>query len=72
MSKKNITLIFYKHLPNKYPREIEEKLLVKFQEQVSDVTKNKLYDPSMPIPFANLEISKGNRKRHGISKSKLA
>lgn len=59
------------YIDDKTPTATEEKLLHAFVNQVSDTTKKNLVDPLLPIPFANLELEKGNRKRHGISKSKL-
>lgn len=63
--------LFVHYIDDKTPPATEENLLHVFVKQVSDKTKNKLVDPLLPIPFANLELEKGNRKRHGISKSKL-
>ncbi|GAB1447188.1 hypothetical protein MASR2M44_01790 [Bacteroidota bacterium] len=63
--------LFVHYIDDKTPNTTEEKLLHAFVKQVSDKTKKNLFDPILPIPFANLELEKGNRKRHGISKSKL-
>jgi hypothetical protein len=51
--------------------EIAEGLLIKtFINGVSDATRSGLLDPKRPFPFANLAYPKGNRKKHGIGKSK--
>ena len=42
-----------------------------FVNQISKSTIQNIFDPNLPIPFANLELERGNRKKHGISKSKL-
>jgi hypothetical protein len=68
---KILSQLFIHYIDDKTPASTEEKLLHAFVEQVSDKTKKDLVDPLLPIPFANLELEKGNRKRHGISKSKL-
>lgn len=64
--------LFVHYIPNPSPRVTEEKLLHKFIEQVSEKTRKELFNSTLPIPFANLELEKGNRKLHGISKSKLS
>lgn len=46
--------------------EIENQLLKTFKNQVSEDTKNILYDRSNPLPFGNLEHPKGNYKKHGF------
>ena len=45
---------------------VEQEMLGVFQRSVSGSTRAVLHDPQMPIPFANLESRKGERKRHGI------
>lgn len=68
---KILNQLYVHYIDDKTPAETEEKLLHAFVKQVSDTTKKNLIDPLLPIPFANLELEKGNRKQHGISKSKL-
>lgn len=68
---KILNQLFVHYIDDKTPPATEEKLLHAFVKQVSDETKKNLVDQLLPIPFANLELEKGNRKRHGISKSKL-
>ncbi|HQQ44361.1 MAG TPA: hypothetical protein PLT24_05645 [Bacillota bacterium] len=53
------------------PELIEQELLFRFTQGVSAESKNKLIDSSNPIPFANLEYPRGNRKKHGITRSKI-
>jgi len=53
------------------PEETESMLIQTFVDGVSSDTKQKLRDPKHPFPFANLEYPKGNRKVHGIARSKV-
>jgi hypothetical protein len=46
--------------------DVETALLRVFVAGVSDDARRLLHDPTRPIPFANLEITKGERKMHGI------
>ncbi len=68
---KILNQLFVHYIDDKTPTATEEILLHAFTKQVSEKTKKNLLDPLLPIPFANLELERGNRKRHGISKSKL-
>lgn len=63
--------LFVHYFPDETPTQTEENLLRAFVRQVSSQTLGNLKDRSLPIPFANLELEKGNRKNHGITKSKL-
>ena len=63
--------LFIHYFPDNTPTQTEENLLRTFVSQVSKQTLEKFRDKNLPIPFANLELEKGNRKKHGISKSKL-
>jgi hypothetical protein len=63
--------LFVHYFPDNTPTQTEENLLRTFVRQVSRQTLENLRDKNLPIPFANLELEKGNRKNHGISKSKL-
>jgi len=63
--------LFVHYFPDNTPTQTEENLLRTFVSQVSEQTLENLRDKNVPIPFANLELEKGNRKNHGISKSKL-
>jgi hypothetical protein len=49
------------------PLEAEHEMLGAFQAEVSSSSRAALQDPDLPIPFANLEWAKGQRKRHGIT-----
>ncbi len=53
------------------PRRIEGNLMEFFIRDVSKTTLSRLRDAKRPFPFANLEYPKGNRKLHGIGKSRL-
>lgn len=50
-----------------HPAQAEEAMLRTFAKHTSEAAVNGLHDPSMPIPFANLELTRGERKRHGIT-----
>jgi hypothetical protein len=49
------------------PATAEHRMLERFQTGVSADERPLLHDPTMPIPFANLEWAKGQRQRHGIT-----
>jgi len=49
------------------PANAENEMLRAFVEGVSQQSRSTLHDPSLPIPFANLEWPKGTRKKHGIT-----
>jgi hypothetical protein len=53
------------------PHEKEDALMKIFIDSVSKKTLAILRDPYHPFPFANLEDANGNRKRHGLGKTKL-
>lgn len=48
------------------PEKDERAALREFIGRVSEPVRTALYDPSLPLPFANLELPKGRRKSHGI------
>ena len=64
--------LFVHYIPSQHAGDTEKKIMRSFISQVSEQTKENLFDSTLPIPFANLELEQGNRKNHGISKSKLA
>lgn len=49
----------------------EDELMELFIDNISSDTLQMLRDPDHPFPFANLEYPRGNRKLHGIWKSKF-
>lgn len=53
------------------PLGIEKKLLEGFIANVSSKALSMHGDPSVPLPFANLELDKSTRKKHGITKCTL-
>jgi hypothetical protein len=63
--------LFVHYIPCQHPQDKEKKIMRQFVSHVSESTLEKLYDPNLPLPFANLELERGYRKNHGISKSKL-
>lgn len=54
----------------KQPAVAEAAALTAFMAGISPSARAALSDPSLPLPFANLELSKGLRKRHGIAGAK--
>jgi hypothetical protein len=52
------------------PDAAEDAMLRAFVAGVSATSGNSLHDPTLPIPFANLEWPRGRRKLHGITGSK--
>lgn len=68
----NLKNLFVHYSETVEPEAREADLLGIFKDNVSGPSARKLYDPRLPIPFANLEFPRGKRKCHGISKSKLA
>ncbi|MCE1202905.1 MAG: hypothetical protein LWX09_12500 [Bacteroidia bacterium] len=68
---KILNQLFVHYIPCHNPEEIEKEILRIFVSQVSEENKANLYDSSLPLPFANLELERGTRKNHSISKSKL-
>lgn len=63
--------LYVHYIPVQNPQDLESQILRIFMSKVSGQTIKRLYCPLLPIPFANLEVERGNRKNHGISKSKL-
>jgi hypothetical protein len=49
------------------PAAAEQEMLAVFASGVSAGARAKLRDPLLPVPFANLERAKGERKQHGIT-----
>jgi hypothetical protein len=62
-----LTQLFVHYAGCTDPAAAEQKMLDTFKRQVSTASLSMLRDPSMPIPFANLEARKGARKAHGIT-----
>lgn len=48
------------------PDGAERQMIDAFLRQVRLESAAQLVDPTLPLPFANLEIPRGRRKRHGI------
>lgn len=57
--------VYYSASPD--PAAAEQQMLDAFVSRVSAGTRAGLHDPTMPLPFANLEHAKGQRKQHGIT-----
>jgi hypothetical protein len=58
--------IFWTTSEGERAQDVEKRFLNIFIENVSNESKQKLFDPKHPFPFANLEFPKGTRKRHGL------
>jgi hypothetical protein len=69
---KTLNELFVHYIPSQNVEIIEKRIMNNFVSQVSKQTREKLFDPHLPLPFANLELERGKRKNHGISKSKVA
>jgi hypothetical protein len=54
------------------PETAEDRMLRRFCENVSQVSRIALHDYSHPFPFANLEWPKGTFKAHGLRASREA
>lgn len=63
------TFVYYAESPE--PEEAESQLIQAFINRVSSSAKLRLRDAEHPFPFANLEFPRGNRKDHGIARSRL-
>lgn len=63
--------LYVHYISTSSPLILEKEILKNFASQVSLDTLKTIGDPTLPLPFANLEIDKSNRKKHGINKSKL-
>lgn len=50
--------------------EAERAMLEAFAANVSSTARNALHDPVNVMPFANLEVAHGRRKKHGIEGAK--
>ena len=48
------------------PESVEDKMIRRFCENVSQGSRGALHDPAHPFPFANLEWPKGIFKAHGL------
>ncbi len=67
---KNLNQLYIHYISTHNALLTEKKIMREFIAQVSKTTLDNLFDRRLPLPFANLELEKGNRKNHGISKSK--
>ena len=56
--------------PTETPYPVEACALKAFVNGMSEKTRMCLRDPDRPFPFANLEYPRGNRKNHGIKRSR--
>lgn len=54
------------------PDAAEAKLLSTFKASVPESVSATLYDPERVAPFANIDVRKGLRKRHGLAGYKIA
>lgn len=58
--------IFWTTSVGEKAKDVEERFIKNFIRNVSNESKQNLFDPEHPFPFANLEFPKGTRKRHGL------
>ncbi len=58
--------IFWTTSAGEKAKDVEDRFIENFIKNVSNESKQKLFDPEHPFPFANLEFPKGTRKRHGL------
>ena len=63
------TRVYFAETTN--PEEAEQRLLETFIRGTSEAIRKSLFDPSLPLRFANLEFPPGTRKRHGIASSNV-
>ena len=49
------------------PDDAEKRMLEAFIDNVTPAVRAALVDPELPLPFANLELDRRHRKRHGIT-----
>ena len=66
----NVNRLFIHYIITENSEDIEIELLKQFRENISAKSKEKLRDKEMILPFANLELKKGQRKKHGLGKMK--
>jgi len=64
----NELYVYYAETPNS--GTVEMMMLNYFCDHVSRKTLDLLRDRELPLPFANLELIKGKRKKHGLNKMK--
>lgn len=60
----NDLYVFYSECSE--PAEVERKMILHFKENVSDMAREMIFDKNHLYPFANKEIGKKERKRHGL------
>ncbi len=59
--------VFFASVSSGVEEAVEHRLLGRFAQGVSPGSRRLLRDPSLPIPWANLEHGKRNKKRHGFA-----
>ena len=62
--------LFVYYSPCSQPGEIETAMLKHFCDNISDATRRILRDKELPLPFANLQLTSGQVKNHGLGKMK--
>jgi hypothetical protein len=66
-----IESLYIHYAPTAYPDETEKALLEAYAESVPASIRRTLCDPERVAPFANVDVRKGFRKRHGLSGYKV-
>jgi len=63
--------LFVYYSPCDNPGDVEISLLRYFCKNVSETTRDILRDKTLSLPFANLQLERGQIKNHGLGKMKL-
>lgn len=63
----NLDQLWVHFAPVERPDEAEHDMLEQFSDEVSEATRNTLRDGDLRLPFANLVLPGGARKKHGIT-----
>ena len=66
----NLEELFVHYAPAPDPNSAERAMLNRFCVKVSEETREALFDPARPLPFANLDWPGRGAKRHGIRGSR--
>jgi hypothetical protein len=66
----NLEELFVHYAPVPDPNSAERAMLNRFCVKVSEETREALFDPARPLPFANLDWPGRGAKRHGIRGSR--
>ncbi len=62
----NLNQLYVHLIPTNNSHDIEERMLQSFMNNVSKVSRMRLIDKELPLPFANLQLRPGMIKKHGL------